>query len=75
MRFINRHNLYPPLIKGKPIRSLREIDYQLNIGELNGQYIKHGQYGGLPGAIRLMNYSLEIAKRHSVKDKDDDDHV
>ncbi len=54
---------------------IREIDYQLNIGELNGKYFKHVQYGGLPGVGSLINYSLEIAKRHSVKDKEDDDHV
>ncbi len=44
---------------------IEEIGYELKVKELNGQYIQHGQYGGIAGAISLINYSLEIARRYS----------
>lgn len=44
---------------------IKEIGYELDVKKLNGQILKHRDYGGLKGAISLIDYSLTIVKRHS----------
>lgn len=52
---------------------IEEIGYELKVKELNGKYVNHSHYGGLKGAVSLINYSLEIAKRYSNKVNDKED--
>ena len=49
------------------IFKIKEIDYELRLDGLDGKTVKHTDYGGLKGAMSLINYSLEIVRRHSSK--------
>lgn len=46
---------------------IEEIDYELQLEGLDGKTVEHSDYGGLKGAMSLINYSLEIVRRHSNK--------
>lgn len=46
---------------------IQEIDYELPLDVLNGKIVKHSDYGGLKGSMSLINYSLEIVRRHPNK--------
>jgi len=53
--------------KGSFYRSFKisEIGYELDGRTLDGRGVEHKDYGGLVGAISLIDHSLKIVKKYS----------
>jgi len=43
---------------------IKEIDYKIDTTRLDGEIVKHGDYGALPGTFKLIGYTLTILKRY-----------
>ena len=43
---------------------INEIGYKIDATQLDGKIVKHGDYGALKGVITLLDYTLEVLKRH-----------
>ena len=54
-------------VRGKYRRKfvIREIGFELDATSLDGEILKHTDYGGLKGIACLINYSLDVARRYT----------
>ena len=62
------HGVMIPRWKAKGIycRKFRinEIDYEIDMTQLDGKVLKHRDYGALGGIVKLIEYTLQLLKRH-----------